>query len=165
MPDGFQIRDDLHLAQRDLEYLARFLVDLRSFWPLVTTRVISWISRNFETEGEYWTGGWTPLSENYRAWKEVHHPGKGILSMYGDLRRASTTPSRTVTPNSLTLTIDGYTHTETGKAIDPGWFQEGTARMPARPLIGEILTPEMEAELHEAGVEYIDGLIASIRRS
>lgn len=165
MSDYFHVRDDVDLAQRDLEYLARFLVDLRAFWPLLTTRVIGWISRNFETEGSSWTGGWEPLSVNYAAWKSVQFPGKGILSMYGDLRRAATTPNRTVTPNSLTLTIEGYTHSTTGKELDPGWFQEGTNRMPARPLIGEMLTPEMEVEVHEAADIYIDGLIASIRRS
>lgn len=152
-----------NLSPRELEYLARFLADLRTFWPILTRRVIAWIGEEFDTEGESWAGPWVPLSEAYAEWKSDNFPGKGILSMYGDLRRAATSPRREVTPVSLSLTIEGYTHRETGRAIDPAWFQDGTDRMPPRPLIGEHLTPRMEAEIVEAADEYLGGILRTIR--
>lgn len=164
MPEGYEFKVDFRPALRDLEYLARFLVDLRSFWPMLSRAFVGWMSEQFETEGASWTGGWQELSEPYATWKADHFPGKGILSMYGDLRRAATTPRREATPRTLLLTIDGYTHSETGREMDPSWFQEGTARMPARPLIGEVLTPAMEGELNELAERYVGGLIDSLGR-
>jgi hypothetical protein len=151
------------LTERELAYLARFLVDLRTFWPILTQRVISWIGEEFDTEGESWAGPWAPLSDAYEEWKSERFPGKGILSMYGDLRRAATSPRREPLPQALTLTIEGYRHRTTGEDIDPAWFQDGTDRMPARPLIGEHLTPRMEAEVREAADVYVGGILRTIR--
>lgn len=151
------------LSPRQLDYLARFLVDLRTFWPILTRRVISWIGEQFDEEGAFWTNAWAPLSDDYAEWKSEHFPDKGILSMYGDLRRAATSPRREALPTSLTLTIEGYTHRVTGRPLDPAWFQEGTDRMPARPLIGEHLTPRMDAEVKEMAEAYVESILETIR--
>jgi hypothetical protein len=69
----------------------------------------------------------------------AHYPGKGILVATGDMKRAASAPRACVTPTSLTLTID-----------DPKlqYHQDGTDRMPARPLVfGDPLPPEARAEL------------------
>lgn len=161
MPDDFRIEHNVELSARELDVLARFLVDLRSFWPMVSRRVVGWIGRQFDSQGDYWGDPWAPLSPEYAAWKSQAYPGKGILSAEGDLRRAATSPSREVTPRSLTMTIEPYD--KSGREMDPGWFQEGTDRMPARPLIGALLTPEMDAELRLAADEYVDDLVRRLR--
>lgn len=163
MPDGMRIIDEGgELTQRELEYLARFLLDLRPFWPLVSRAFVGWMSEQFKTEGESWTGGWEPLSEPYATWKASNFPGKGILSMYGDLRRAATSPRRIVTPATLTLEIEPFVHSQTDRTIEPAWFQDGTATMPARPLIGDHLTLDQEEELQGLGEEYVRGLLGFV---
>jgi hypothetical protein len=164
MPDEFTIvPEGLELSERELQYLARMLVDLRSFWPLVSEAFIGWVSEQFKTEGQSWTEGWVPLSAAYRSWKEQNFPGKGILSMYGDLRRAATSPRRIPGPTTLVMEIEPFTHSHSGRQIEPGWFQEGTDRMPARPLIGDHMTLDQEGELQALGERYVTGLLEGLR--
>lgn len=152
-----------------LARLAELVADLRPFWPLVVPLFIGWMGRQFDSEGDYFGSHWQPLTQNYAAWKMQHYPDKGILSAEGDLRKAATSPTREPLPQSLVLRITPYEKTEhasgrrrgggkrigTGKMIDPSWFQEGTDRMVARPLLAELLPADAQAELTEAADFYI----------
>jgi hypothetical protein len=156
-----------------LRKLVELILDLRPFWPLVVPLFVGWMGKQFESEGEFFGEQWRELSEPYATWKMTHYPGKGLLSAEGDLRRAATTPQRIARPESLVLRIRPYQKTTrsteltasgrtsrarigTGHTMDPDWFQSGTDRMPARPLLGDVLPPEASAELREAAERYID---------
>lgn len=155
-----------------LQKLIELVVDLRPFWPLTVPIFVGWIGRQFDTEGEYFGQQWAPLSDAYNSWKMRHYPDKGILSAEGDLRRAATHPKRTVTAETIVLRIVPYEKTERssdltpkgarsrkraglGKTMDPDWFQSGTSRMPARPLLADTLPPEAETELRDAAEGYL----------
>lgn len=168
-----------------LQKLVELIVDLRLFWPMTVPLFVGWIGRQFDTEGEYFGDAWAPLSDAYLAWKTRHYPDKGILSAEGDLRRAATHPKRTVTSESIVLRIVPYEKTERstdltpsgktsrkrvgiGKTIDPDWFQSGTDKMPARPLLADDLPQEAKDELRSAAESYVNenarklGLLASL---
>jgi len=147
-------------ADRAIQRVALGLSDLRSFWPLVTTAAIGWIGQQFDSEGAYFSGGWTPLSPEYSDWKDANYPGKLILSREGYLRRAATSPKRTVTPTVLILEIEPYA-TESGQ-VDPDWFQSGTENMPARPLLPADTDPlpaTAQAELDQLADQYVGQLL------
>jgi hypothetical protein len=123
-------------TERALARLEAMVRDLRWLWPRVSQLTISMISRQFDQEGAFFGSRWQALSPDYAAWKEIHFPGKKILSREGFLRRAATSPERQQTAMSLTLTIAPYEGSG-GRTISPDWFQEGTSRMPARPILFE----------------------------
>jgi hypothetical protein len=145
---------DDHGSQERIQRLAVFLTDLRSFWPLVVPLATGWWRRQFESEGEFGGQRWAPLSPDYAAWKETHYPGKGILQRTGDMKRAASAPARAVTPTSLTLTI------EDDKLQ---YHQDGTDRMPKRPLVfGEPLPAEAHAELELVAESYVTDLLGRV---
>lgn len=175
--------EGLDESQKALQRVAVQLLDLRPFWSTVADLAIDWIGTQFEQQGAFMTGPWAPLSPAYAAWKAIRYPGRPILAADGDLRRAATTPKRDARPLSLTLTIEPYTKRKrsTGRAdltlsgtgstrtaaasssstkvMQPGWFQEGTARMPARPLVGDL--PEYALDqLDRAAEDYVDDILA-----
>lgn len=132
---------------RQLRRFELLISDLRPFWPLVVPLFIGWIRRQFETEGAFFGRRWLPLSPEYALFKHRVRPGKGILVFDGDLRRAASAPKRFATARSLTLVVD-----------DPKaeWHQEGTPRMPARPLIVDGPLPVMaQGELQAAAERYV----------
>lgn len=142
---------DFNGAPEQLQKLAVFMTDLRTFWPLVVPLVTGWWKRQFDTEGGFASGGWAPLSSDYADRKAVMYPGKGILQATGALKQAASRPTRVQTPSSLTLSID-----------DPKleYHQEGTSRMPARPLVfGDPLPASAEAELQVAAEQYVTDLL------
>ena len=142
-------------AEEKIRRLAVFLSDLRSFWPLLVPLVSSWWRRQYESEGEF-AGGqrWAPLSPGYEAWKSKHYPGKGILQATGAMRQAVSNPTRTVTPISLTLSVESDVL---------GYHQTGTDRMPQRLLVfGEPLPAEARAELDVVAETYIRDLVARV---
>lgn len=166
--------DGLGLEER-LDRFVAAVTDLRPFWPMVVPLFNRWMKEQFETEGAFFGDHWQELSPSYAAWKSVHYPTKGILMAEGDLRKAATTPSRDAQPHMLTLTIEPYEKTVrvdamsvktrrrsrarrgTGAEIDPGWFQDGTQRMPARPLLpihGE-LPAHAQGEIGDAAEHYL----------
>lgn len=141
-------------AQRRLERLTLLLTDLRSFWPMLVPVVRSWFRRQFESEGAFGGHPWAPLSPVYAAYKARVRPGKGILVFTGDLKRAASNAVRTATPTTLTLTID-----------DPkvSYHQEGTTRMPARPLVfSDPLPTVARAELDEVADRYVRDLASRV---
>jgi len=102
--------------------------------------------RNFNSEGSYNSGGWSPLSADYGAWKAKNYPGKRILELTGDLKDSLT---------SRPFGVDEITDTKMiiGTAVDYAkYHQQGTANMPARPPIGQTTrddTKEFAKMLHE----------------
>lgn len=148
------IHFDDHGSEKQIQRLAVFLTDMRSFWPLVVPLATSWWRRQFETEGEFAGNRWAALSPDYAARKAMTHPGKKILEATGDMRRAASNPRRAVTPTSLTLTID-----------DPklAYHQEGGGNLPQRLLVfGEPLPIEAEHELEQVAEHYIRDLLARV---
>lgn len=162
-----------------LAKLIELTADLRPFWPIVVPLFVSWIGRQFDTQGSYFGDAWEALTPRYAAWKTEHYPGKGILSAEGDLRKAATSPKREVSSTTLVLRIVPYEKTTrseaigksgrrsrarigTGKLMDPDWFQSGTGRMVARPLLAETLPPEAQDELAEAADRYIQETAAKL---
>lgn len=115
-------------------------------------------AEQFASEGAYGSGGWPPLSEDYRLWKERKRPGVPILQFDGDLYRSLTQDSapgaiREITPLSLTF----------GTSIPYAkYHQEGTPRMPARPPLillshvrgraTRILRETIEVQMHMEGM-------------
>lgn len=134
-------------ARRRLKLFETLLSDLRPFWPLVVTLQRKWWKYQFDSEGRFAGPGWTPLSPVYALQKARRYPGRGILHASGDMRRAADSPERSVTPYTLTLTID-----------DPKlqYHQEGTPNMPARPLVfGDPIPAVAAIELEEAAERYV----------
>jgi hypothetical protein len=138
-------------ARRKLERLTLFVSDLRPFWPLVVPLFIEWMREQFESEGAFAGNPWAPLAPAYEAYKAVKYPGKPILQATGALRRAASNPSRRVAPTSLTLTI----HSDY-----LGYHQEGTSRMPARPLVFENLPMIARAQLAGVAERYVREIVA-----
>jgi hypothetical protein len=141
-------RDD---ADRRIRALAVGLSDLRPFWPMVVPLFIDWMRQQFETEGAFGGRPWSPLSPAYALFKSSVRPGRKILYFDGDLRRAASQPRRVATPTRLTLIIDDP------KAIR---HQEGTDRMPARPIIfGDPLPPQARTDIDRAAGKYVRDLL------
>lgn len=133
-------------AERNLRGFAATMLDLRPFWPLVVPLFISWMAQQFDTEGDWGGEHWAPLTADYAAYKAQKYPGKSILIASGALRQAASRPTRIATPSSLTLTIS-----------DPkiGYHQDGTDKMPARPVIPAELPASAEVQLELAAEAYI----------
>lgn len=151
MTDDASVRVDFHGTPEQLQRLAVFLSDLRSFWPLLVPAVTGWWRHQFETEGQFAGHAWQPLTPAYAAAKARTHPGRGILVATGALKRAASAPRRAQTATSLTLAID-----------DPKlpFHQEGTTKMPARPLIfGDPLPAAARAELDTIAHAYVTDLL------
>ncbi len=154
MPDGKPIWVDDAAARRQLKLFETLLSDLRPFWPLVVTLQRDWWRRQFNTEGRFAGDGWAPLSPAYAILKARRFPGKPILQATGTMRRAADNPERSVTPHTLTLTID-----------DPKlqYHQEGTPNMPARPLVfGDPLPGLAQVELEQAAESYVNEMWARL---
>lgn len=148
------VRIEFGGAPEQLQKLAVFMTDLRTFWPRIVPLVTGWWREQFDTQGGFAGKEWAPLSPDYAARKAVMFPGKPILQATGALKQAASRPSRVQTPVSLTLTID-----------DPKleYLQDGTDRMPARPLVfGEPLPAAAAAELQVAADEYVSDLLGRI---
>jgi hypothetical protein len=144
------------MADDDEAQLRRFaalMLDLRPFWPKVVPKFIEWMRKQFESEGEYLGAPWAPLSPAYAARKAVLRPGRSILIFDGNLRKAASQPQRDAKPRDLTLTIN-----------DPkaAWHQEGTPRMPARPLIPEQGMALMERDLNQLMEEYVNEMASRL---
>lgn len=138
---------------RRLNQLAAGLADLRPFWPKIVPLWIGWMAAQFATEGAFGGHPWQPLSPDYYAWKQKHYPGKGLLIREGNLRTAASLPERDMTADSLTLRI-----------VDPKvrFHQEGTGRLPARPLIFDTLPAVAARQVEEAAQDYVNDLIRRV---
>jgi hypothetical protein len=158
MADSFNVTVEDEAFLRALSRFTLMISDLRPFWPLVVPLFIGWMREQFETEGEFAGQHWAALSESYAEQKARKYPGKGILVAEGDLRQAASRPKRLATGSTLELTVDWAG--QKGKEVDLGWLQEGTARMPARPLLfGEPLPARARFELDAVAGRYVQEAI------
>lgn len=163
-----EIRFDLSGFDQYQVALARMIAlitDLRPFWPRLVPLWVQWMRERFATEGEFGGEHWAPLSEGYLARKITLYPGKGILYATGQLRRHTSKPVRTVTPTTLTFTISDFAR-KGGGSMDIDWFQHGTDRMPARPIIPDSwnvrLPTTMQEEVELIAQEYVDSMAAKL---
>lgn len=145
-----RVRVDADDAERRLRALALGLSDLRNFWPLVVPIATGWWKQQFDSEGRYGSGGWSPLAPSTVLYKSLAGLRPQILQATGAMKQAASRPSRQASARSLTLTID-----------DPkiGFHQTGTSRMPARPVILETLPFAAERELQDAADSYVRDLL------
>ncbi len=140
-------------AERRLGQLSVLLRDLRSFWPKVVPLFIGWMGQQFASEGAWGGAPWAALSPGYALAKGGRYPGRGILYATGQLRRAASSPQRQATAQTLTLSVVDF------KA---GWHQDGTTRMPARPIIPSSLPITARIQLDRAADDYVDDLISRL---
>jgi hypothetical protein len=148
MADGWHItiHGDRELAAA-VQRFELLMSDLRPFWPLVVPIATSWWKRQFDTQGAFAGRPWTPLTAQYSLIKQRLAPGRGLLVFTGAMRQAASRPQRTATARTLTLTID-----------DPKieYHQEGTSKMPARPVVfGSPLPAVAALELDRAAERYV----------
>lgn len=86
--------------------------------------------KQFDKQGAYYGALWSPLSPKYGAWKARVRPGKPILEFDGTLRESLTQrPFGIDEITSKSMTVG------TGLDYAP-YLQNGTKRMPARPILG-----------------------------
>lgn len=151
-----------------LARLIAMLRDLRPFWPLLTPLFVGWMRERFKTEGGFGGDPWAPLSPAYLERKMQLYPGKGILYATGDLRQAASRPHRLVTPTSVTFVVDDsdYKHGGEEERGVIEYHQQGTDKMPARPVIpaewNRYLPQPMRGEVEEAAQVWIDEMAAKL---
>lgn len=113
--------------------LTRFENNVQDAAPVfdaMADHVVTMNKRQFDGRGNYYGGGWSPLSPKYAAWKSRQRPGKGILEFDGLLRESLTQrPFGVDEITSKSMTV--------GTGLDyASYHQYGTKHMPARELLG-----------------------------
>lgn len=102
------------------------LEDATPLWDQLADRFAMVETRQFSSEGAYGSGGWTPLSPVYAAWKARNYPGKRILQRTGALVESLTRRPfgiEVLTRKSMTI----------GSGIDYGkYHQRGGGSLPQR---------------------------------
>lgn len=119
----FSILGDVQL-DRTLESIESAATDLRPAWEVLRGRFTRLEARQFAGEGRY-SGGWSPLSPRYAAWKAKHYPGKTILRRTDELWRSLTEGPEVavIEPSYMVL----------GTAVDYAWYhQQGGRHLPRR---------------------------------
>jgi phage gpG-like protein len=114
--------------------LARFtegLADYRPLWRAIEDDFYAAEQEQFRTEGTATGPHWTALSPNYAKWKETRFPGRLILERTGDLRRSLTDRQD---PNALCIE-ERKTLTLGSRIPYASFHQQGTSKMPARPVM------------------------------
>ena len=118
----FDVSGDVQLARR-LARMAAHTQDVRPVWREAARTFAREQRRTFAS------GRWAPLSPPYARWKARAFPGASILVRTGGLRRSLTSRPlgvEDIRPQEMTI----------GSNVAHGRFhQQGTATMPARPLI------------------------------
>lgn len=97
------------------------------------------MQEQFAKRGGHTGSQWAPLSPVYARWKQRNHPGKPLMVLSGDLK-----DSLTKRPFGVDEVWDkGMV---VGTAISYATYhQNGTDRMPARPLIGKPPRQELKS--------------------
>lgn len=140
-------------AARRLRGLATELLDLRPFWRIGSLIAKGWIADQFSSQGSFSGDPWAPLSPDYASAKAEARPGRSLLVYDGFLRShvdGRRGPRAEATADTLTLHIDDP------KAV---FHQEGTSKMPARPLIPTNIPALEQRQLREAAEEYVASVV------
>lgn len=108
---------------------AEGMTDFSEVWPDVRDEFFAIEREQFESEGAQGdAAAWQPLSPHYAAWKDRNFGGMPILQRTGALMASLAGDAANVDMQSDSLTIGS----SVAYAI---YHQEGTSRMPARPVI------------------------------
>ena len=99
-----------------------------------------------EGDGGPVAGKWVPLSKAYKAWKDIHYPGRKKLVRRGMLRAALTSSA---SPNALRETSDTALAFGTKGIEYASFHQTGTYKMPARPPF-DFGGPEFDRSVRKA---------------
>lgn len=122
---NFEIEGEKQVS-RALGLLIDHTSDLRPVWPRIRDDFIANERKQFSSEGRHGSGGWTPLSAKYAAWKARVAPGKPILELSGALRQS-------LTGGSGFIYRTGRQSLAIGTKIPHArYHQTGTRRMPRR---------------------------------
>ncbi|MGL3805849.1 phage virion morphogenesis protein [Paeniglutamicibacter sp. R2-26] len=116
-----------------INVLTRFedhVQDAEPVFEAMADHVATMNQRQFDAQGSYYGGAWSPLSPKYAAWKAAKRPGRPILVFDGLLRESLTQrPFGVDEITSKSMTV--------GTGIDYArYHQDGTDTMPARELLG-----------------------------
>lgn len=97
------------------------------------------MTAQFRKQGGHTGPQWAPLAPGYAKWKQMHFPGKPILQLTGLLRS-----SLVKRPFGVDEVWDkGMV---VGTAVEYATYhQNGTDKMPARPIIGKPTKHEMKS--------------------
>lgn len=110
---------------RTLERFSDNVEDARPAWNAMADDFARLETRQFATEGAYASGGWSPLSPRYAAWKATHYPGQPILQREGDLAKSMTSRPlgiEVITPRRMVI----------GSDVDYGAFHQMGDGVPRR---------------------------------
>lgn len=135
-----------------LEDLKLRMVDLEPVFDRFGEYIVGdHIPNQFVAQGTPST--WAALSPQYARWKEVHFPGKPILERTGRMKRGFRWEAR---PRSLRI-INRVTAGQSVKIPRWRFHQEGTSRMPARPMLQ--FTSQDRDKMHDFVEEYLRELL------
>lgn len=119
------------LFARRFDRFVSDLTDLSPAFDQMAEEFYDWEEQAFDSAGASAGAGWRPLSPRYASWKAKNYPGRGVLERELNLRRSLTGPSGPRAVHSI-----GSRRMEIGTEVPYAVFhQEGTGRMPARPVI------------------------------
>jgi hypothetical protein len=109
---------------RTLEAIELRAQDASPAWQVLADRFLDIEERQFATQGAYGSGGWSPLSPKYAAWKARHYPGAPILVRTGELRDSLTNGPdiRVITRSAMAV----------GSGVDHGLYHQRGDGVPQR---------------------------------
>ncbi|WP_053207944.1 phage virion morphogenesis protein [Jiangella muralis] len=87
---SFAFYGDVQL-DRTLARVGDNVDDLTPVWYWLAESFQRAETRQFNSEGAFASGGWSPLSPRYARWKARHYPGTRVLERTGALRKSLTT--------------------------------------------------------------------------
>lgn len=124
-----------HQVDRTLADIEDNVADWSPAFEVLTDRFLNLEARQFRTQGGY-SGGWTPLSPKYAAWKarQPQGAGKGILRFTDELMKSLTEGPQIKIVGPRTLILG----TANPKAA---WHHHGEGRLPVRRVVD---LPEVE---------------------
>ncbi len=114
----------LRTIDRRLDYVS----DMRPAWRELRRLFLVAERRQFATQGAWGSGGWAPLSEDYRRWKLRVFPGKTILRATDELYRSLTEGPQ--------IYVERPHEVIMGSAVRHGRFhQSGGGNLPRRRVL------------------------------
>jgi phage gpG-like protein len=120
----FEVFGEVQL-ERTLERFTGNIGDASPAWEAIADDFLDVEAGQFRSEGGRGSGGWSPLTPRYGAWKATHFPGRPILVREGDLEHSLT--------HGPEIRIISARRMELGSAVPYGrYHQSGTPRMPRR---------------------------------
>lgn len=104
----FEVAGEVQIRRR-FEGILGNVEDLSPAFERMADALLEYEKEVFQSEGSANpSGGWKPLSEQYKRWKDKHYPGRRILERTGELEKVMTTKgasgaSRDITAQQMVL--------------------------------------------------------------